>query len=97
MKTLLNKLLNVRNSRWGFLAVGLLAAAATVGWNQRQYQLGGSWIGSGGAGIWSALQIPLDPAGKTAALRVHSATYSQQFAGLFAALGATGQARFLVA
>jgi hypothetical protein len=69
----------------------IIAIGGTVGWmNQGQYQLGGAFIGSGGAGIWSALQIPLDPAGKTAALRVNSATFSEQFAGLFAALGATG-------
>jgi hypothetical protein len=91
MKTLLNKLLKGRISRWGFLALLLLAVGATVGWkNQRQYQLGGGWIGSGGAGIWNALQIPLDPAGRTAALRVKTATLSPEFAGLYAALGATG-------
>ena len=91
MKTLLNKLLKGRLTRWGFLALLLIAAGATVGWkNQRQYQLGGGFIGSGGAGIWNALQIPLDPAGRTAALRVSSGTLSPQFAGLFAALGATG-------
>jgi hypothetical protein len=91
MKTLMNGLLKGRITRWGFLAVLLIAAGATVGWkNQRQYQLGGGFIGSGGAGIWNALQIPLDPAGRTAALRVSSGTLSPQFAGLFAALGATG-------
>lgn len=91
MKTLLNNLLKGRITRWGFLAGLLIAVGATVGWmNQRHYQLGGGFIGSGGAGIWNALQIPLDPAGRTAALRVNSATFSEQFAGLFAALGATG-------
>jgi len=91
MKSILNKLLNGRLTRWGFLAVLLLAAGATVaGMKDRQYQLGGAFIGNGGAGIWNALQIPLDPAGRTAALRVSSGTLSPQFAGLFAALDATG-------
>ena len=90
MKTFINKLLKGRFTRWGFLAVLVIAAGATVaGMNQRQYQLGGGWIGSGGAGIWNALQIPLDPAGRTAALRVNTATLSPGFAGLLAALGAT--------
>jgi hypothetical protein len=91
MKTLLNKLLKGRITRLGFLAVLLIAAGATVaGMNQRQYQLGGGFIGNGGAGIWNALQIPLDPAGRTAALRVSTGTYSPGFATLLAALGATG-------
>ena len=91
MKTLVNGLLKGRITRWGFLAVLLIAAGATVGWkNQRQYQLGGAFIGSGGAGIWNALQIPLDPAGRTAALQVSTGAYSPGFAALLAALGATG-------
>lgn len=91
MKTLLNKLLQSRITRWGLIAALPIAVGVTVGWkNQGHYQLGGGWIGGGGAGIWSALQIPLDPAGRTAALQVSSATFSEQFAGLFAALGATG-------
>ena len=91
MKTIVNGLLRGRITRWGFLAVLLIAAGATVaGMKDRHYQLGGGFIGSGGAGIWNALQIPLDPAGRTAALRVSTGTLSPQFAGLFAALGATG-------
>lgn len=91
LRTLLPKLLECRITRWGFLAALLVAVGASVAWvNQRHYQLGGGWIGSGDAGIWNALQIPLDPAGKTAALRVNSASFSEQFAGLFALLGATG-------
>jgi hypothetical protein len=77
-------------TRWGFLAVLLIAVGATVGWmNQRQYQLGGGWIGNNGAGtIWNALQIPLDPAGRTAAIRVKTTAYSAGFAGLLTAFGA---------
>ena len=44
MKSLLNKLPKGRITRWGFLAVLLVAAGATVAWmNQRHYQLGGCW------------------------------------------------------
>lgn len=94
MKMLMNGLLKGRITRWGFLAVLLIAVGASVGWENpkethRHYQLGGGFVGSGGAGIWNALQVPLDPAGRTAALRVSSGTLSPQFAGLFAALGAT--------
>jgi hypothetical protein len=93
MKTLMNGLLKGRITRWGFLAVLLIAAGATVGWkNQRQYQLGGGWIGSNGAGnIWNALQIPLDPAGRTAALRVNLTTYNANNAGLLSLFGANSQ------
>jgi hypothetical protein len=68
----------------------VIGAAASIGWmNQRQYQLGGGWIGNNGAGnIWNALQIPLDPAGRTAALRIHLPIYNTEFAGLLTALGA---------
>ena len=92
MKTCINKLLRSNITKWSLPAVLIALVAASLAWSDgghRRYQLGGGWIGSGGAGIWNALQIPLDPAGRTAALRVSSATYSPQFAGLFAALGAT--------
>ena len=90
MRTIVTGLLKGRRTRWGILAALLAAGALSLAWMETpQYQLGGAWIGSGGAGIWNALQIPLDPAGRTAALRVNSPTYSPQFAGLFAALGAT--------
>ena len=76
MKMLMNGLLKGRITRWGFLALLLIAAGATVGWmhpkeTQKQYKFGGGWIGTDGAGaLWSVLQIPLDPAGRTAAIRV---------------------------
>jgi len=92
MKTCINKLLRSNITKWSLPAVLIALVAASLAWSDgghRRYQLGGGWIGSGGAGIWNALQIPLDPEGRTAALRVSSATYSPQFAGLFAALGAT--------
>ena len=90
MKTFVTGLLKGRRTRWGMLAVLLAAGGLSLAWmHPKQYQLGGGFIGSGGAGIWNVLQIPLDPAGRTAALRVNSPTYSPQIAGLFAALGAT--------
>lgn len=74
-------------------AAAVLIAVTQSAWSNRQYQLGGGWIGSSGAGgIWNALQIPLDPAGKTAAIRVNTTTYNSGFAGLFAALGANAGA-----
>lgn len=97
MKTLMNGLLKGRITRWGFLAVLLIAVGASVGWkNQRQYQLGGGFIGNNGAGnIWNALQIPLDPEGRTAALRVNLTTYNADFAGLLAAFGADAVSEFV--
>ena len=92
MKTCINKLPKAKIAKWCLPALVIAVVALSIAWSDgghRRYQLGGGWIGSGGAGIWNALQIPLDPAGRTAALRVSSPTYSPQIAGLFAALGAT--------
>ena len=90
MKALTNKLLKGRLTRWGFLAGLLIAVGASVAWNnEAQYKLGGSFIGNDGTGnIWNALQIPLDPAGRTAALRLKTVTYSADLAGLLATFGA---------
>jgi hypothetical protein len=49
------------------------------------------FIGSNRAGnVWTGLQIPLDPARRTAALRVNLTTYDAALAGLVAAFGADG-------
>jgi len=94
MKTCITGLLKRRITHWGILAAMLIVVGATVGWkdqehSQRQYQLGGAFIGNNGAGsTWNALQIPLDPAGRTAAIRIRTTTYSADFAGLLAAFGA---------
>lgn len=88
MKASVIGLLNRRMSRWGMLA-GLVALAglsvAALGPNH--YRLGGAFIGtpsaSGGL-YWSALQIPLDPAGKTAALQVRGYNASKDLALLLA-------------
>ena len=88
MKSLLNKMLNGRLNRWGFLAVLLLAAGATVaGMNQRHYQLGGGFIGTSPGLVWSAVQTPLDSAGRTAVLVVKTLDDDGTLAGLITALG----------
>ena len=76
MKTIVNGLLQGRITRWGFLAVLLIAAGATVGWmNRRHYQLGGSFVG-GVQGIqWIEIETPLDPDGRTAAIQIQFPTY----------------------
>ncbi len=77
---------------FAFGAVVALAGLVTVtasGQSQPQYRLGGAFIGSNGAGsAWNALQIPLDAAGQTAALRVNDVYYDAAMAGLLAAFGA---------
>lgn len=90
MKTTVIGLLKGRKTRWSMLALIITAAALTLGSsNERQYQLGGGFIGNNGAGnIWSAFQIPLDPAGRTAALRVNLMVYNDVFAGALSAFGA---------
>jgi len=89
MKTLLNKLLKGRITRLGFLAVLLIAAGATVaGMNQRHYQLGGGFIGHGAGLVYTCVQTPLDPAGRTAALVVKTVDDDGSLARLLAAVGA---------
>jgi len=89
MKTLMNGLLKGRVTRWGFLAVLLIAAGATVGWkSQRQYQLGGGFIGHGAGLVYNCVQTPLDPAGRTAALVVKTVDDDGSLAGLLAMVGA---------
>jgi hypothetical protein len=89
MKTIAKGLLQGRITRWVCLATLLAAAGVSVGWmNQRYYQLGGGWIGYGGGMTWSCLQIPLDPAGRTDAIRVKTTAYDANIAGLLAGFGA---------
>lgn len=73
----------------GAALVGLMTIAASKG-GQGQHKLGGAFIGSGGGIIWNAFQIPLDPAGRTAAIRVNGFTYGDDIAGLLASFGADG-------
>ncbi|MCL4177715.1 MAG: hypothetical protein KJ072_08195 [Verrucomicrobia bacterium] len=89
MKTIVNGLLQSRITRWVCFASLLAAVGLSVGWrNQRHYQLGGGWIGSGGGMTYSCLQIPLDPAGRTDAIRVKTTAYDAITAGLLAGFGA---------
>ena len=89
MKTLMNGVLKGRITRWRFLAVLLIAVGASVGWkNQRQYQLGGGFIGHGAGLVYNCVQSPLDPDGRTAALVVKTVDDDGSMAGLLAALGA---------
>ncbi len=99
MKNLLTGLLKGRRTRWIMLAVVLATAGLSLAWiNQPCYRLGGAFVGSGGAIIWNAVQVPLDLAGRTAAIRVNAITYGADAAGLLATFGAdtlidhTGQA-----
>jgi len=90
MKTIVNGLLKGRITRWGFLAVLLIAAGATVAWNNEiQYKLGGAWVG-GVQGIqWSAIYAPSDPAGRTATIQVQFPAFPAAIqAGLLAPFGA---------
>jgi hypothetical protein len=89
MKTLMNGLLKGRITRWGFLAVLLIAVGASVGWRgQRHYQLGGGFIGSGAGLVFNCVQTPLDPDGRTAALVVKTVDDDGSLAGLLTACGA---------
>ncbi len=94
MKTFTSKFLQSKVMRAGVLLALGTTAVATIAWSkegQRQYKLGGSFIGeparSGGI-LWSAFQAPLDPAGKTAALRVNMISWGPDIAALLAYAGA---------
>jgi hypothetical protein len=99
MKTVINKLLKARIAKWSLPALLIAVVAASIAWSNeghRRYQLGGGFIGNNGAGnIWNALQIPLDPEGRTAALRVNEPIYTADFAGLLTAFGADAVSEFV--
>ncbi len=103
MRTFTTGLLKSRIARWSAIAALLAAAAGfSLAWvGQPQYKLGGGFIGSGGGMIWTSFNTPLDPDGRTAALRVNALTYPAEMAGLFAQFGAdsateyTGQLRMI--
>lgn len=103
----------MRNKKYAVLAVIAAVAGAFLAFNSQvqsrerpglpQMKLGGAFIGtsSGGEHIWNAFQMPLDPAGRTAALRVTGFTYPAAIAGLLTMFGAdslgeaTGQAEMI--
>lgn len=78
------------------IIMGTLGAAAAIAFiltqtagSNRQYQLGGAWIGNNGAGnIWSASHAPLDPEGRTMVGSIRFATYNADFAAILSSLGA---------
>ena len=79
MRTFITGLLKGRIMRWSILvaaaALAVLLGTAASDEGKGQYKLGGAFIGNNGAGnIWSGLHIPLDPAGRTAVLRVNLST-----------------------
>jgi hypothetical protein len=85
----------------GAVLAGLIVLTQTAATNQGQgtYQLGGAYIASGGGIIANVFQVPLDPAGRTAAIKLTAFTWDAQMAGLLSMLGAdsgtemTGQAQ----
>jgi hypothetical protein len=87
MKGFITGLLKGRIIRWSGLAAILVAAGLSLAWEHHHYQLGGVFIGSGGT-LWSGYNAPLDPDGRTAALRVNCIAYGADFAGLLTALNA---------
>ena len=73
----------------GLLALVLAAAGLSLAWTgQHHYRLGGSWIGVSSTLTWNCLQIPLEPDGQTAALRVSGVSWTAQFMALLGAFGA---------
>ncbi len=70
-------------------AIVAVVGIEVAGQGRPQYKLGGAFIGSNGLGnTWTGLQIPLDPAGMTAALRVNMTYYNAGLAGFLARFGA---------
>ncbi len=92
MKKFMTGLLKGRKMRWTLVAVALAAVGLSLAWTLvPQYKLGGGFIGSpahSGGMWWSAVQTPLDPAGKTAALRVCAYSLPEPGTALLAFCGA---------
>ena len=75
----------------GLLALVLAVAGLTLAWmGQPQCQLGGTYFGSTIGLSYSALYIPLDPAGKKAAIRLNVLSWGPDIAGLIAEYGGDG-------
>jgi len=92
----------VKKTAVGLTVLVLVAGALCVtGFGQRNYQLGGGWVGENPAYTWSVLFAPSDPAGQTAAARPILKYFNAQFAGLLASFGAdnlsdaTGEAKMI--
>ena len=77
------------------VAVAIAFVLTETAGSNRQYQLGGGWIGNNGEGnIWNCLQIPLDSAGRSDAVRVDFKTYNAAIAGLLSMFGADRMSDF---
>jgi len=95
MRSVTTGLLKSRMARWSLFVAVLAAAGLSLAWmGQPQYKLGGGFIYSGGGVISTTFQIPLDPAGRTAAVRVNPLGYRADLAGLLAMFGADSQTEF---
>jgi hypothetical protein len=89
MRTFITGLLKGRRLRWSILAVVLAAGGLSLAWvDQIQYRFGGAWVGGHPGFAWNCLQIPIDPAGRTEAIRVDVLKWGPDIAGLLAAFGA---------
>lgn len=83
MRTYMKGLLKGRTMLWGSVAAILAAgglALATM--NSHHYRWGGAWVGGVPGFVWNCLQIPLDPEGKTEAIRVEPLMWGDDIAGL---------------
>ena len=81
------------------LLVGLpgLSQSGASSQHQGQYKLGGAWVGHSAlpSWTWTALQIPTNPEGTEAVLRVNFTSYGAELAGLVASFGADSLSDFV--
>jgi len=100
----------MKNKKYAVPVLFAVVAGAVLVFNSRvqsgqggngAFKLGGGWVFSAPSAVYNALQIPLDSAGRTAAIRIHAMTYDPGTAGLLAAYGAdtlsesTGEAEMI--
>jgi hypothetical protein len=87
----------MKNKKYVVLGIFAVLAAALLIFSSNlqsqskaspQMQLGGGFIGSSNGIIFDALQVPLDPAGRTAALHLKFHNWLAETAGLLSAFGA---------
>ena len=73
----------------GLAGLALVAGALCVtGLGQKNYRLGGGWVGGNPTYTWSVLFAPSDPAGQTAAARPILKYFNDTFGGLLSSFGA---------
>ncbi len=100
MKTFIHYCLHGRRMRWAILAVAfaaglILCQTAVSKGGQRQYKLGGAWLGKGAGTVWTCAQNPMDPNCLTAVLHVRFQAYGPAFAALADAFGADSWGDFM--